>query len=786
MTLRVLVMAAVLIGALPVTASASAPLGGLKKIKHIIIIMQENRSFDSYFGTFPGADGIPMKNGVPTDCLPDPGALCVRPFHDSNDAEYGGPHDAQAARRDINGGLMNGEVRTAKRLCQNHSSTSPVRNDPFCFGKAPPDAMGYKTAADIPNYWAYAHHFVLQDHMFESVAGYSLPAHLYLVSEWSAQCMTPGKPLTCVNQADPPGQEGLGSLPIAKSQDFAWTDLTYLLHKAGVSWGYFISNGTEPDCEDPSESSCRQQLLGPKTSGIFNPLPQFDTVKQDRQLGNIESVTNFYSEASAGTLPSVSWVIPNGQYSEHPPALVSDGQAWVTSLINQVMAGPDWSSSAIFLTWDDWGGFWDHVVPPVVDENGYGPRVPGMLISPWARPGYIDHQDLSFDAYNKLIEDIFLGGHGLNPTTDGRPDPRPDVREDNPELGDLAREFDFNQTPLPPLPLPVLKRVAPVVSPSPVIPFFTMRPSTYPCFASHCTLTVTDASPDATGAAYTAAFDFARNTHQNFLPGCVFPPCSPGAPGSTSSYRYKTYGNYAVTEEVKAQVGTKPGNFVGATGTRDFTVSPDDDRPAPIRASFPARIQLPKTKFWLYTRKRFVTVAWASHGQTGYGVEANRFRAPGGGYRYLMRIKDAPLGRIDLWFDAYNIDPSIADVTHRTAIVTGAPPVGDVNPSMTVGRDHDTLLAYVGARFASRAPVVAHVRALVQARTGGRWRTVLTFARAVSHPADVNPHPVVMAIDRVLPPPLRASTLRVQMVCRVQAAGMAPATVSGVRPVPSY
>ena len=141
--------------------------------------------------------------------------------------------------------------------------------------------------------------------------------------------------------------------------------------------------------------------------------------------------------------------------SEHPPAPVSFGQSYVTSLVNAVMRSPDWSSTAIFLSWDDWGGFYDHVVPPGVDQNGYGLRVPGILISPYARAGYIDHQNLSHDAYNKFIEDDFLNSQRLNPATDGRPDPRPGVRESNPNLGDLTREFDFSQSPRQPFILPV-------------------------------------------------------------------------------------------------------------------------------------------------------------------------------------------------------------------------------------------------------------------------------------------------------------------------------------------
>ncbi len=126
----------------------------------------------------------------------------------------------------------------------------------------------------------------------------------------------------------------------------------------------------------------------------------------------------------------------------------------MTGLVNAIMRGPNWKSTAIFLTWDDWGGFYDHVVPPVVDHNGYGLRVPGLVISPYARSGFVDHQTLSFDAYAKFIEDDFLHGERLDPATDGRPDPRPTVREDVPILGDLVRDFNFRQKPRAPILLP--------------------------------------------------------------------------------------------------------------------------------------------------------------------------------------------------------------------------------------------------------------------------------------------------------------------------------------------
>jgi phospholipase C len=123
----------------------------------------------------------------------------------------------------------------------------------------------------------------------------------------------------------------------------------------------------------------------------------------------------------------------------------------VTTLVNTVMKSPCWDSSAIFLSWDDWGGFYDHVRPPVIDSLGYGFRVPGLVISPYARTGYIDHEQLSHDSYLKCIENDFLKQERLNPATDGRPDSRPDVREEAPGLGNIFNDFDFNQAPRAPL-----------------------------------------------------------------------------------------------------------------------------------------------------------------------------------------------------------------------------------------------------------------------------------------------------------------------------------------------
>jgi phospholipase C len=493
---------------------ASVPIGtlmrqasrrGIDTIRHVIVIMQENRSFDSYFGTFPGADGIPTTPGGFAVCLPDPrSGGCQAPYHNPAQVNGGGPHDAGPAAQDVNGGLMDGFVRVA----ETPGGRGCGGNVPICSGSAPPDVMGYHDAREIPNYWRWAHDFALQDRMFEPNASWSLPAHLFLVSGWSAHCTRDGDPQSCVNDDELSGfhtgdisggkddrgarrltplsrclaAHGIPRRPwgldlhdhrmpsavaacrslaprrvvrqLTEQANYAWTDLTYLLHSNHVSWRYYVREGLQPDCAD-GNANCTPPPQRVTTPEIWNPLPSFTTVRTNGQSGNVQAVSRFLDAARTGGLPAVSWVVPDDAHSEHPPATPAAGQAYVTRLVDAVMNGPDWYSTAIFLAWDDWGGFYDHVAPPQVDGNGYGIRVPAMVISPWVRRGAIDHQTLSFDAYNKFIEDRFLGGQRIDPRTDGRPDPRPDVREAEPELGDLARGFDFHRRPLPPDPLPI-------------------------------------------------------------------------------------------------------------------------------------------------------------------------------------------------------------------------------------------------------------------------------------------------------------------------------------------
>src|SRR5260221_26170 len=205
--------------------------------------------------------------------------------------------------------------------------------------------------------------------MFEPVSSWSLPDHLYQVSAWSARCRT-RSPMSCVN--DIVGPYGVKQFNQAVQQeltsgqtsiDLAWTDITWLLYAHHVSWAYYVQAGIQPDCGNDSVEACAAVKQSAATPGIWNPLPLFGDVQHDHQLRNIQSLDSYFAAAKAGKLPAVSWITPSGNDSEHPPASVHQGQAFATAVINAAMKSPDWKSTAIFLSWDDLGGFYDHVLP---------------------------------------------------------------------------------------------------------------------------------------------------------------------------------------------------------------------------------------------------------------------------------------------------------------------------------------------------------------------------------------------------------------------------------------
>jgi uncharacterized protein (TIGR03437 family) len=413
-----LAMAAVSIAALAYfrspkarAVSSTAP-PGLEKIQHFVFIMQENRSFDSYFGTYPHVDGLP-----PNVCLTASQiAQCVAPYHDTNDVNRGGPHGWGNAHGSIDGGLMDGFIAQSFLGKSTGDCQPPAPN---CTpGHDPTDVMGWHDSGEIPNYWSYANLYVLQDRMFESVASYSLPAHLYMLAAQSGGYV--------------------GSAKQAKPTTYNFPEITELLTSGQINWKYYVTSGTTPDTDDGEViGNATQQQQDPKTYTLWNPLPAFPAVKGDAaQWNRLVDTSQFYTDAASGTLPQVSWVIPSGAVSEHPPAGVREGMAYVTGLVNAVMKGPAWSSTAIFIAWDDWGGFYDHVYPPQIDQYGLGIRTPGLVISPYARQNFVDHKTYSFESWLKIAEERFQ----VNSMT----------ARDN-TANDMIDAFDFTQAPRAPV-----------------------------------------------------------------------------------------------------------------------------------------------------------------------------------------------------------------------------------------------------------------------------------------------------------------------------------------------
>jgi phospholipase C len=457
--------------AMPDHKSAARHPGVANPIQHVIIIMQENRSFDSYFGTFPGANGIPLGTCVPLNPA-QPTGTCVQPFHDQHDLNAGGPHRSSDAQADLDDGIttskLDGFIYQQTTGFGQQIKASPPRGvhatkTAFIPGVERHDVMGYHDASELPTYWAYAENFVLQDQMFEGNRGWSLASHLDMASEWTAICTNDGDPSTCVTNPS-------GIPPKDTKVRYPWANLFQLMDVHNISWKYYLGSGNEPDCSD-GEMTCDPEAQQTGVVSIWNPVPGFAWVEaQGSQYlaQHNPQIDQFLVDVNNGTLPQVSWVVPSDTLSEHPPNGVTAGQDYVASLVNAVMQSPYWTNTAIFISWDDWGGFYDHVQPPNVDMNasqapiqGFGLRVPGLMISAYANAGMIDHNVLAMDSYATFIEDVFMQGARLDPAQLGQPDRRPDIRDSLTSvtfpngtiapIGNLMDEFNFSQAPLPPL-----------------------------------------------------------------------------------------------------------------------------------------------------------------------------------------------------------------------------------------------------------------------------------------------------------------------------------------------
>ncbi|GEM_PF-159530 len=369
-------------------------------IKHVVVLMMENRSFDNLFGRFPNANGVFLPHA------PDPLVA---------DLDHSGP----AARAAMDHGAMD-QFTDAGKLQYAQS--------------------------DIPNYWSYAQHFALGDYFFTSMATSSVPNHIATVAAQSG---------------------GLDFTTFYNCTTTQQNALIAALSPSGVAYQTFpcVNIQSLPDLLATQGITWRSYAQAPQWDATRYILPLLNSPNAIRVDNG-----QFVSDVEAGTLADISWVTPpTTDTSDHPPSSLISGQNWATTQINAVMNSPYWDDTVIFLSWDDWGGFYDHVPPPQLDAEGLGPRAPVIVISPYAKSGYISHEEGEFASFIKFIE------YNWNLPNLGQ-------RDAVASVGSMLDYFDFNQVPLPPLvlgqlsysglmqvPLPssVAKAPVPICNPSP-------------------------------------------------------------------------------------------------------------------------------------------------------------------------------------------------------------------------------------------------------------------------------------------------------------------------------
>jgi phospholipase C len=374
--------------------------GGL--ITHVVIIVQENRTFDNLFNGFPGADSA--QSGV--DSHGNSVALVKRPLWSTSDPD----HTHLGFERAFDGGKMDGfdKLRNSGHLAKfSYSYTDPTQ---------------------VQQYWLLALQNTLADRMFQTNSGPSFPAHLYLIaaqspfasenphggSSWGCDS-APGAKVSAINPST--GNEYVYGFPC-----FDYQTLGDEMDAAGVTWRYYA----------------------PSASGIWSAYNAIGHIRHGPDWGsNIYSAPSRYNpvaDFAAGNMADVTWVAPAGVDSDHPNKTGDDGPAWVASLVNAIGQGPNFSNTVVFVMWDDWGGWYDHVAPPQVDAYGLGMRVPLIVISPFAKHGYVSHVQHDFGSVLRFTEENFglamLGG------ADSRAD-------------DLVDCFDFTQPMHPFKPVPV-------------------------------------------------------------------------------------------------------------------------------------------------------------------------------------------------------------------------------------------------------------------------------------------------------------------------------------------
>lgn len=386
------------------TPTPAPPPTASTTIKHIIIIMQENRTFDNLFNGFPGADtvtsGMSKSVVVPLQAVP---------FEQGTDLD----HSHKGWYKDYDNGLMDGF---------SHAASYPIPNLPYA----------YVPQSETVPIWTLANAYTLGDRMFQSNTGPSFVAHQYMIAGQSAEadnnpddagvwgCDSAAG--TTVTLIGPNGTSLPGPYPC-----FDYQTMADLLDAKGITWHYYAAAQT-----------------GDTNGGGFI-WSAFDAVKHIRfgadWTNNVRSPPpTVLTDIENGNLAQVTWVTPSVDYSDHAGAgATAMGPDWVASITNTVGASQYWDSTVIFIAWDDWGGWYDHVPSPMVDNMGLGFRVPLIVVSPYARHGYISHTAHEFSGFLKYTEEVF----GL-----------PSLGTRDATADDFADCFDYTQSPQPYVQIP--------------------------------------------------------------------------------------------------------------------------------------------------------------------------------------------------------------------------------------------------------------------------------------------------------------------------------------------
>jgi phospholipase C len=359
-------------------------LGSPTPLRHIVIVLMENHAFDNFFGTYcpktgkycpATVKGLPSGICVPRN-LSNPLLGCVTPFAfpSTSLGVPDLPHEYNSTMLSIHGGAMNGFVAAAGRS----------------------EPMGHFTGQSIPLYWDLAEEYGLGDDFFSSALTYSLPNHWDLVA---------GQVPKAADNASVLGT-GSGRHAYLDQANTTKTVIDELNATPSVSWRYYDwSLDTyqqaiqyNPDSWDSDGSAYN----------YWNPLAAKYESYTHWYSSHFVARSTFFSDAASGSLPNVSWVMPDPAFSDHPPSSLANGESFVASVVDALESSPEWRTSALFLSWDDYGGFYDHVAPPKIDPLGLSIRVPLIVVSPYTPRGLVVH---SLDYFESLLHFVEWQNH---------------------------------------------------------------------------------------------------------------------------------------------------------------------------------------------------------------------------------------------------------------------------------------------------------------------------------------------------------------------------------------